>query len=210
MPRLVSCNRCHILQRMPDVHPKTPMVPARLEWRDGERYDYRDDEGHAVMVPAFDPLLEDFVIKHDHGVEDNTVIHGQLIQVWVVDQKTWKSLDMVTKIKRELEQQFHEHYTESDEYKEAALKCYQAHGNPDITTGCRDYLDDSKRIGPATYEDGDGHTITVPPRFRHYLCHLCPFQQAAITVEMRRRRGAYNVDKTYDQRAKARKRRGLN
>lgn len=210
MPRLVSCNRCHILQRMPDVTKGTPMVPAKLEWRDGERYEYRDDTGLPVMVPAFDPLLEDFVIKHDHGVHDNVVIHGQLIQVWTVDQKTWDSLDVVTRVKTELEQQFHTHYAERDEYREEALKCFGRHGNPDITTGCRDYLADDRRIGPATYEGENGQTISVPPKFRHYLCHLCPFQQAAVTVELRRRKGMYNEDKVLKTRAKRRKQYGLN
>jgi hypothetical protein len=207
MPRIVACARCHIIQRIPDVHPKTPLIPARLEWRDGEQYVYKEEDGNAVMVPAFDPVLEDFVNKHGHGLDDNRVIRGELIQVWAVDQKTWDSMDVVTKVKSHLEEVMKENYAEKDEYREEAAKCYNAHGNPDISSGCRDYMDDSKRIGPATYEDDDGNTITVPPEFRHYLCYMCPFQQAAIQVELRRKRGMYNEQEIYRQRAKARKRR---
>lgn len=201
MPRIVACARCHILQRLPDPHPKTPMIPAVLEWRDGERYVYKDDEGNAVMVPAYDPLMEDFVRKHEHGLDDNRIVRGELIQVWAVDQKTWDSMDVVTKIKGHLSEVMKQNYAEKDEYREEAAKCYNAHGNPDIALGCRDYKDDSKRIGPATYEDDDGNTITVPAQFRHYLCYMCPFQQSVIQVEMRRRRGAYDDQKTLAMRA---------
>jgi len=190
MPRLASCNHCRILQRMPDVPSKTPLVPAMLEWRDGETYIYRGDDGQPVMVPAYDPILEDFISKHEHGYDDSKVIGG-LIQVYAVDQKTWDTMDVVTQIKKELEAQQQQHYAEVDEYKDSALKCYNAHGNPDISSGCRDYMDDSKLIGKATYDDGEGHTITVPPKFRQYLCYVCPFQQTQINVELRRRKGYY-------------------
>ena len=46
-------------------------------------------------------------------------------------------------------------------------------------------------IGQWNYDDGDGHTITIPPQFRQYLCYMCPFQQTYIQVELRRRRGMY-------------------
>lgn len=189
MPRLVSCHFCKILQRMPDVHPKTPLIPAILEWTSGEQFIYRDDEGQPVMVPAYDPMLEDFIIKHEHGREEATVIGG-MIQVYSIDQKTWDSVDMVTKIRDELHEQNNAWYEDRDEYRTAATKCYNEHGNPDISTGCRDYMDDSKRFGPATY-NADGRTITVPPKFRQYLCYLCPYQQAYINVELRRRKGYY-------------------
>ena len=190
MPRLAQCNMCHILQRMPDVPPKTPLVPARIEFKEGFDFIYRDEEGLPQMVAAFDPILEDFVEKHSHGREDRDVIGG-LIQVYQVDQKTWDTMDVVTKIQTELQRQTNEWYDERDEYREEALKCYNRHGNPDIDSGCSDYMNEDRRIGPATYDDGDGHTITVPPKYRQYLCYVCPFQQTYIQVELRRRRGAY-------------------
>lgn len=176
---------------MPDVHPKTPLVPAILEYQDGLRIVLPDEDGHAKMVPAFDPMLEAFVVKHDHGLPDQAVTHGQQIEVMAVDQRTWEAMDVVTKIKDELERSSGQAYAESNEYKDAALKCYNQHGNPDLQDGCPDYLDDSKLIGNATYKDDDGQTITIPPPFRQYLCYLCPYQQTYIQVELRRRRGAY-------------------
>jgi hypothetical protein len=189
MPRLVTCHFCKILQRMPDVHPKTPLIPAVLEWTSGERYVYKDEDGHAVMVPAYDPMMEDFISKHEHGRDESAVIGG-MIQVYQVDQKTWDSVDMVTKIRDELHAQNDAWYEDRDEYRTAATKCYNDHGNPDLGTGCRDYMDDSKRFGPATY-NAEGRTITVPPKFRQYLCYLCPYQSAFINVELRRRKGYY-------------------
>lgn len=190
MPRLIQCNFCKILQRIPDVPAQMPLVPARIEWDNGQDFLYRDEQGLAVMVPAFDPVLEDFIEKHTHDRLDRDVIGG-LIQIYQVDQKTWDTMDVVTKIQKELEKQTNEWYEERDEYREAAIKCYNDHGNPDLSTGCSDYLDDSKRIGRWNYTDDDGKTITVPPKYRQYLCYVCPYQQSYIQVELRRRRGMY-------------------
>jgi len=143
------------------------------------------------MVPAFDPMLEAFVVKHEHGLPDQAVTHGQQIEVMAVDQQTWDTMDVLTKIKDELHRVHGEAYDESTEYKDAALKCYNQHGNPDLSSGCPDYLDDSKLIGNATYTDEDGGTVSIPPPYRQYLCFLCPFQQTYIQVELRRRRGMY-------------------
>jgi len=196
MPRLVSCQFCRILQRMPDVPPDTPLVPAVLEYTSGDRLVLPDEDGHAKMVPAYDPVLEDFVGKHEHGMEDGATTHGGMIQVYSCDQRTWDAMDIVTTIKKQLQENTGHFYEERDEYREAATKCYNEHGNPDLTTGCRDYMDDSKRIGPASYDDGEGHKITVPPKYRHYLCYLCPYQHAYIQVELRRRKGMYKEGPT--------------
>lgn len=204
MPRLIACHTCAILQRIPDPAPNTPMVPARLEWKSGEEFVYTDDKGLPVMVPAYDPVLEDFLSKHEHGADEMAIVGGQVIAVWQVDQKTWDSIDVVTKIKTALKDQTNKHYEDTDTYREGAAKCYNEHGNPDLASGCRDYLDDSKRIGPAEYHE-DGRTITVPPKFRHYLCYVCPYQQSVIQVELRRRRGQYNEQKVMANRARHRK-----
>lgn len=206
MPRLATCHLCHVIERMPDVHPQTPLVPAILEYQDGMRIVLPDEDGNAKMVPAFDPMLEAFVVKHEHGLPDRAVTHGQQIEVMSVDAKTWETMDVVTKIKEELERNHGTAYEESNEYKEAALKCYNAHGNPDLSAGCPDYMDDSKMIGVASYKDDDGNTIGIPPRFRQYLCFLCPFQQTYIQVELRRRRGAYKEGLTPAQVATAKRR----
>jgi hypothetical protein len=190
MPRLAQCNICKILQRMPDVPKDVPKVPAHIEFKEGFDFVYKDDDGLPQMVAAFDPVLEDFVDKHSHGREDRDVISG-LIQVYQVDQKTWDTMDIVTKIQDQLQAQTNQWYEERDEYREAALQCYNAHGNPDLDKGCPDYMNDDRRIGPASYKDDDGKTITIPPRYRQYLCYVCPFQQTYIQVELRRKRGAY-------------------
>jgi hypothetical protein len=191
MPRLATCHMCHIIERMPDVHPKTPLVPAILEYKDGQRIVLPDEDGLPKMVPAFDPMLEAFVVKHEHDLPDRAVTHGQQIEVMAVDQNTWETMDVVTKIKDELERNHGTAYTESDEYKQGALQCYNAHGNPDLATGCPDYMSDEKMIGQWNYDDGDGHKITIPPQFRQYLCFMCPFQHAYVQVEIRRKRGMY-------------------
>lgn len=190
---------------MPDVHPKTPLIPATLEWESGERVVLKDEEGMPKMVPAYDPMLEDFVERHEHELPDKAVTHGDQIQVIAVDQKTWDTMDMVTQVKTELQRQTGEVYAENDEHRQDALKCYNAHGNPDISTGCRDYKSDSKLIGKWNYDDGEGHHFTIPPDYRQYLCYMCPFQQTAIAVELRRRKGMYSDEKIYKERARARK-----
>jgi hypothetical protein len=199
MPRLATCHLCHTIERMPDVHPKTPMVPAILEYKDGMRLVLPDEDGNAKMVPAFDPMLEEFVIKHEHGLPDRAVTHGQQIEVMSVDQHTWETMDVMTKVKTELQRQTGEVYAENEQHREDALKCYNAHGNPDLQDGCSDYMDDSKLIGHGSYTDDDGHTLSIPPQFRQYLCYLCPYQQTYIQVELRRKRGMYKEGMTPDQ-----------
>jgi hypothetical protein len=199
MPRLATCHVCHVIERMPDVHPKAPLVPAILEYTDGMRIVMPDEDGMVKMVPAYDPMLEQFVIKHEHGLPDQAVTHGQQIEVMAVDQNTWDTMDVVTKIKDELQRSRGEVYDESDEYKNGALECYNAHGNPDLSTGCRDYMSDEKAIGHWNYVDDDGHDVVVPPPFRQYLCYLCPFQQSYVEVEIRRRQGMYKDGMTKRQ-----------
>jgi hypothetical protein len=176
---------------MPDVPRNVPLVPAILEWTTGERVIVKDDDGQPKMVPIYDPMLEAFVIKHDHGLPDKAVTHGDQIQIISVDQRTWDAMDIVTKVKTELQQSTGEVYSENMEYREAALKCYNDHGNPDLQDGCSDFRSDSKQIGQWNYDDGDGHKITIPPQHRQYMCDLCPFTHAYVHVELRRRKGMY-------------------
>jgi hypothetical protein len=206
MPRLATCHVCAVIERLPDVHPKTPLVPAILEYRDGSRIILPDEDGHPQMVPMYDPMLEAFVIKHEHQLPDQAVTHGQQIEVMAVDQRTWDTMDVVTKIKDELERAHGTAYTESQEYRDAALQCYNAHGNPDLQSGCSDYMDDSKMIGQWNYKDDDGNTVTIPPQFRQYLCFLCPYQQTYIQTELRRRRGMYKDGMTPVQVSTAKRR----
>ena len=191
MPRLLACNACHILQRAPDVHPKTPLVPARMVWEDGTEYIYRDDEGHAKMVPAYDPILEAFVEAHQHDRPDVEVLEGNVIRVWVVDQATWDSMDIVTKVKKEMEAETGQWYEDRDTYREGAIACYNEHGNPDTSSGCRDFMSDSKQIGTVRHKADDGQVVTIPPKFRQYLCYQCPYFHAYVQVDIRKKAGAY-------------------
>lgn len=190
MPRLIACNVCHVLQKAPDPHPKTPMVPARIVWEDGTDYVYKDEDGLPKMVPAYDPVLEDFVERHDHNRPDIEVLEGQVIRVWQVDQRTWDSVDIVQKIRKEMHEMTGEWYDDRDTYREGATECYNKHGNPTLQTGCSDFLSDGKRIGKASHHI-DGKTIDIPPQYRQYLCYQCPYFQSYIQVEIRRKAGAY-------------------
>ena len=182
------------------------MIPAVLEYKDGERIVLNDNDGRPKMVPAFDPMLEQFVLQHEHDLPDQAVTHGQQIQIVACDQKTWEALDMVKTIQDELYRQTGEHFVERDEYREAAIQCYNDHGNPDLASGCRDYLSDEKMIGRWHYKDDDGHDITIPPKYRQYLCYLCPYQHAYVQVEIRRRRGMYSDAPSKRQVATAKRR----
>ena len=95
MPRIVTCHMCRIITKFPDVPKGTPMVPARMIFKDGSDFTYKDDDGHPVMVPQFDPMLEDFVENHEHGLEDSTISASGVIEVMQVEQKTWETMDVM-------------------------------------------------------------------------------------------------------------------
>jgi hypothetical protein len=191
MPRIVTCHLCKLITRFPDVPKDTPMVPARMIFKDGTDFTYKDDDGLPVMVPRFDPMLEDFVERHEHGLEDSSHLRHGVIEVMQVEQKTWESMDVVKMVKSQLHEQTSQWYEDRDFYREGATECYNKHGNPTIEGGgCPDYMDDSRLIGKAEYHE-DGRTITVPKKLRQYLCFQCPYQQSYINVELRRKAGMY-------------------
>lgn len=161
-----------------------------MQWTDGAEYTYKDEKGHAVMVPAYDPVLEDFVERHEHGLDDQVFIQGA-IQVYDVDQKTWDSVDVVQRIRNELHEATESWYEDRDTYREGATQCYVDHGNPDTSTGCRDFMTDAKLIGRTTYRDDDGKLHKIPQKHRQYLCHLCPYLHSYVQVEIRRKKGLY-------------------
>lgn len=186
MPRAVLCLACNKMERMPDPPPEVPLIPAVLKWDDNgtERsYTMTDpDTGMTSMVPMHDPLLEDFVGRHKHNMPDTSI---DSIKVWVVDQATWDTMDVMENIKRELQENQNIIVEESNYYKDEATKCYNRHNNPDQKTGCVDFLDESKIIG----------SKKVHPKARVYLCHMCPFMQTYVAAEMRSKAGLYDADK---------------
>jgi len=184
VPRVVACLMCSTLERMPDPPSDVPLIPARVTWMDGNverEYVFPDPEDPLknAMVPMYDPLMEDFVGRHGHDRPDTDSF--QYIKVWITDDKTWQSMDVVQKIKTELADQQNAFMEEATGYKDDALKCYNAHKNPDINTGCRDFLHESKTIGRKD----------IPPKHRAYLCHMCPFMQASVATEARHKAGLY-------------------
>jgi hypothetical protein len=175
-PRLAVCMVCNKIERMPATPSEIRRIPAVVELVSGEKHTFKDATGATQMVPEFDPVLEDFVGRHGHGLDD--VSGMQAIKVFPVDPKTWEKMDVVTELKKELQQVTGEFYEESKFYLEEAIKCYNQHHNP---TECPDYLDESKTIGPK-----------VPPKYQTYLCHMCPIQHGYVSVELRKKKGWYN------------------
>ena len=184
MPRVVACLMCSTLERMPDPPKDVPLIPARVTWMDGNverEYIFPDPEkpGQNAMVPMYDPLMEDFVGRHGHDMADTDAL--SFIKVWQSDDETWQNMDVVQKIKTELAEQQDMFMEEVNGYKDDALRCYNAHKNPDMKVGCRDFLDDSKVIG----------RTDIPKKHRAYLCHMCPYMQTYVAQEARHRAGLY-------------------
>lgn len=187
MPRAVLCLTCNEMERMTDPPAEVPLVPATVAWmEDGKERQYTitdPDTGMNAMVPMHDPLLEDYVGRHSHGLPDTEVMSR--IKVWQVDQETWDSMDVMGNIKRELQENQNIIVEESNYYKDEATKCYNRHKNPDVKTGCVDFLDESMRIGSGK----------VHPKAKVYLCHMCPYMQTYVAQEARERAGLYDKDK---------------
>ena len=131
MPRLATCMMCAKIERMPDPPADVSMVPAKISYMDMgvERdYTFEMEDGTAIMVPEYDPLLEDFVGRHGHSRPDTDVMG--FIKVFPVDQKTYEKMDVVTELKKELNDQTGLLFEEANYYKDEALKCYNDHKNP--------------------------------------------------------------------------------
>jgi hypothetical protein len=176
-PRLAVCMVCNKIERMPATPAEIRRVPAKVELISGETHTFKDPQGSTMMVPEFDPVLEDFVGRHEHGLDD--VSGMQAIKVFPVDPDTWEKMDVVTELKKELQQVTGEFFEESKYYLEEAIKCYNEHHNP--VDSCPDYLSDAKKIGPK-----------VSPKYQIFLCHLCPYTHSFVNVELRKKKGWYN------------------
>jgi hypothetical protein len=183
VPRLATCMICAKIERIPDVPDDVPMVPARVTYMDmgvEREYTFKNDDGSVVMVPEYDPILEDVVGRHKHGRPDSDF--DDYFKVMPVSQETYDKMDVVTELKRELTGLTDKIWEESTFYKDEALACYNKHGNPTLPgKGCIDFCDDSKQIGPTTKKKK--HQI--------YLCHVCPYMQTYVAQEMRQKKGLY-------------------
>lgn len=199
MPRIASCGMCLKIERIPDPPPGVAWIDAHYSWEEDGRivtHFLEDDEGNHVKVAEYDPIMEDFVGRHGHGRDDIEVMN--FIKTFACDQKTWDSMDVVSETKKELHKATGEFYEESQHYREEALKCYNAHGNPTMEKKCPDFRNDSKRIGMA-YKN---------PSKQMYLCHMCPYMQTHIAQEARYKAGLYKPESVGRIRSnKARRRR---
>jgi hypothetical protein len=153
--------------------------------------------------PDYDVVLQDWIDRHLHGVPVDE-IPGPLhpgAHVAVVDmpditrspaffsmpiEDQERALERIAgeaviDLQSELLRTTQQVFEYRDDLRDEAAKCYLKHHSPSYPErGCIDYRDDSKRVG----------RTKVPKGFQKYLCHFCPYT-STITVELRRRRGAY-------------------
>jgi hypothetical protein len=183
MPRLAVCHVCHSLTRLPDAPASAPLVPARIAWtEDGQEreYTYRDEAGNPFMVAKWDPALEDWMERHSHsGRQDLTDLPK--MEVATIDQLAWDSTEVIKQIGAEMSQLNGAMYTERDQLKDDALKCFGDHHRP--KTGCIDVFSESKLIG--SHESNRN----IPKDQQMYLCHLCPFVHGYVIPQIRHKKG---------------------
>lgn len=195
MPRLASCLVCGAIEKLIDPPADVRLVPATVEWDDGgviREHTFEGEDGLVAMVPEHDPLMEDYVGRHQHGIDDVTSMSN--IKVYTCDWDTFNSMDAVDFVKKALAEQTDALMEETNYYKEGALACYNQHGNPDTKTGCSDYMTDAKCIG----------SKQVPEKHRVYLCHMCPYQQTYVMAEIRHRNQLYTDPEKYMKAKRAR------
>lgn len=187
MPRLTVCHVCHSLTRLPDPPAKAPLVPARVAWmEDGKEveYTYRDEAGQPFMVAKYDPALEDWVARHSH--DDIHVPDHQKWEIAVIDKLSWEGTQVIQQLGAQLSAANGVMYTERDQLKEDALKCYGDHHRP--TDTCGDVFSDAKLVG--SHESNS----KVPKDDRMYLCHLCPFVHGVVIPQVRHAKGYDDAD----------------
>jgi hypothetical protein len=172
-----------MLSALPDPPASAPLVPARIAWmEDGREVDYvfRGEDGLPVMVAAYDPALEDWMTRHEHPeVPEDRM---RKYDIYATDQA---SLDagFATHLKKELEQAQGTFYSERDQVKEDAMKCFNEHNRP--TDGCIDVFSESKILG------GHESNKRMHPKHRMYLCHACPFVHGYVIPDVRHKKGMY-------------------
>src|SRR5262252_214666 len=184
MPRLAICHVCRVLSALPDPPAKAPLVPARIAWiEDGREVEhiFRDDDGLPKMVAAYDPALEEWLTRHDHP----EVSEGRMrkYDLYAADNEAFAA-GFSASLKKELEEATSSLYTERDQIKEDAIKCFNQHGRP--TTGCVDVFSESKLLG------GHESNRRMPMNERMYLCHACPFVHGYVIPDVRWKKGYYS------------------
>ena len=183
MPRLAACHVCRVLTGLPDPPASARKVPARVAWiEDGRTVDYvfmDPDTNLPVMVAEYDPALEDWLQRHEHAeVGDSLDKH----QLYAADGEAFAAGFMAS-LKKELKDSHGGMYSERDELKDDAMKCFNEHHRP--TSSCIDVFDESKIIG--------GHLSNkhMKKSDKMYLCHACPFVHGYVIPDVRHKKGYY-------------------
>jgi len=139
---------------------------------------YRTDDG-PVMVAKWDPALEDWVTRHAH--DDINLPDIQKWDLAYIDKLTWEATDVVKQIQTGLKDSHGLMYTERDQLKDDAMRCFGDHHRP--KDSCPDVFSESRLIGNHESQQG------MPPNQRMYLCHLCPFVHGYVIPKVRRAKG---------------------
>lgn len=128
--------------------------------------------------PNIDPEGQEWVRRHWHGGHTNAAFAD------CPDlPEDWSQSHHVAQFKEALlaNNPSNEVYELRDEVKDAALRCFRAHGNPEWPgKPCRDYRTDSKRLGLAD----------TPKAFQKFQCDFCPYNES-VNIEKRWRAGQY-------------------
>lgn len=183
MPRIAYCQVCQQIEKMLDPPSSVPLVEATVAWDEGgvrKEHTFTNPEtGAVMMVPEVDPLMEEFVGRHQHNQQESDVFH--YIHVWSTDWKTYTQMDIAQVVKTKLAEQQGAIVEEATHLKDEALACYNKHKNPDLKDGCKDFRTDAKMIG----------STKLAPKDQVYLCDMCPYTQTYIASEMRWKHGLY-------------------
>ena len=178
MPRLALCHLCHSLTRLPDPPKSAPLIPARWEWEDEDgkmqEYWFRDEGGQQMMVPKYDPALEDWAERHEHREIPDTVHKHDL---WAIDQLTWDTGKVMEMAQGSMLDSTGQMYKERDELKDDAFNCFVQHKRP--KDSCPDVFTDAKVIGN---HESNRH---IPKDDQMYLCHLCPYVHGYVMPQAR-------------------------
>ena len=106
------------------------------------------ETGLVMQVPETDPVMEDFVGATSNGRDPKDVIVSPST-CGTTDMKTFVQMDVMQVVRKGSRSSRTWWSRETSRLKDDALKCYSIR-RPDSRRGCRDFRDDSKRIGAAS------------------------------------------------------------
>lgn len=173
--RLLFCSTCKSVEEVPD--PPAPLVENE-----------------------YDPLIGELVERHtvkDPMGHGGVQLKNSPFRIGAVDNEAWeRDREGVLKAAQDANKKVGFDvwaYEAMNTYVEDALLCYQRHkAQGDMTLGCIDWRDDSKRLGRPTLEGRkqlkDQYKLAKRDPF---LCDFCPVR-SVIQTEINWRKGLYN------------------